>query len=187
MQPGSNILFRAATADDVETLRAVEYAAAQRFVTVGLTGIAAARPLDAALLRERIAASQVIVALDAARCVGFVMFAPLGNRFHIEELDVLQQWAGRRIGASLLEQAAARARQCGASALVLSTFRDVGWNAPYYRRLGFRNIEVADLDPALRAIREAHLARGFDESKRVFMVRPLDADQANSPLNGGGR
>jgi hypothetical protein len=49
----------------------------------------------------------------------------------------------------------------------------VPWNAPYYRRLGFRDIEEADLDAVLIARRDAHIARGLDESKRVFMRRDL--------------
>jgi hypothetical protein len=56
---------------------------------------------------------------------------------------------------------------------VLSTFRDVPWNAPYYRRLGFADIDIAELDAALIERRNAHIARGLDESKRVFMRRDL--------------
>jgi predicted N-acetyltransferase YhbS len=82
---------------------------------------------------------------------------------------VLPAFAGRRIGAALLEAAAERARATGLAGLSLSTFREVPWNAPYYRRLGFS--EVADLTPGMAAIREEHLARGLDEDARVFMTR----------------
>jgi predicted N-acetyltransferase YhbS len=106
------------------------------------------------------------------------MFAPLSTRFYIEELDVLTAWAGRRIGAELIEQVDWLARKAGAQQLVLSTFRDVPWNAPYYRRLGFSVIETAQLDAKLRAIRAAHVDRGLDESKRVFMRREVAAARA---------
>jgi hypothetical protein len=68
----------------------------------------------------------------------------------------------RRLGAALIA-----ALEPAWSALLLSTFRDVPWNAPYYARLGFRVVEP--LTPALEVIRAEHLARGLDESRRVFM------------------
>jgi predicted N-acetyltransferase YhbS len=165
--------------DEIDAVRAIEYEAAQRFATIGMTGIADAQPMNADFVRRKIEASEIIVAMnDAARCVAFVMFAPLATRFYIEELDVLTAWAGRRIGASLLGQVDGLARKAGAQQLVLSTFRDVPWNAPYYRRLGFRVIESERLDAKLRAIRATHVARGLDESKRVFMCREVTAARA---------
>lgn len=43
----------------------------------------------------------------------------------------------------------------------------------YYRRLGFADVADDALTPAMRAIREEHLARGLDETARVFMVRDV--------------
>jgi GNAT superfamily N-acetyltransferase len=125
--------------------------------------------------RRKIAAREIIVAIDApAICAGFVMFEPQPARIYVQELDVLTSHAGRRIGAALIEQVARIARERQLTQLVLSTYRDVPWNAPYYRRLGFRDIETADLDAALIARRDAHIARGLDESQRVFMRRELE-------------
>lgn len=73
-------------------------------------------------------------------------------------------------GAALLDAVSERARILDLSGLVLSTFREVPWNAPYYRRLGFVALEA--LTPGLLAIRAEHLARGLDESQRLFMARP---------------
>jgi predicted N-acetyltransferase YhbS len=101
------------------------------------------------------------------------MFEPQPARIYVQELDVLTSHAGRRIGAALIEQVAQLARARRLPQLVLSTFRDVPWNAPYYRRLGFRDIAQAELDAALIARRDAHIARGLDESKRVFMRRDV--------------
>jgi predicted N-acetyltransferase YhbS len=176
MQAPFAFAYRFAVPDEAETVRAIEYEAAQRFVTVGLTGIADARPMDVDFVRRKIEVSEIIVAVNGnGGCVGFVTFAPLAKRFYIEELDVLTAWAGRRIGARLIDEVAALAHQAGAQQLVLSTFRDVPWNAPYYRRLGFSVIESMRLDPKLRAIRAAHVARGLDETKRVFMCRDVTA------------
>lgn len=177
MQPSSNIAditFRVALPGDVESIRAIEFAAAQRFISVGMTGIAVARPMDTRVVLDKVDAAEVIVALNGdATCVGFVMFAAFGARFYVEELDVLPEHAGRRIGAALLGEVDAMAREAGATQLVLSTFRAVPWNAPYYRRIGFRDIGDTELDPLLLSLRANHIARGIDETKRVFMQRKV--------------
>jgi len=175
MQPEPAVTFRFATPHDAGTIRAIEFEAGLRFIGVGMTGIADAEPMALETVDRKIAAREIIVAVDAtATCVGFVMFEPQPARIYVQELDVLTSHAGRRIGAALIEQVAQLARERQLTQLVLSTYRDVPWNAPYYRRLGFRNIDTAGLDAALSARRDAHIARGLDESQRLFMRRELD-------------
>ena len=174
MQHASPITFRLAAPHDAEAIRAIEFEAGQRFAGVGMTGIADAPPMELALVNRKIDAREIVVALNADECcVAFVMFEPQRARFYVEELDVLTSHAGQRMGAALLEQVAQLARARQVMQLVLSTFREVPWNAPYYRRLGFRDMEEAELDAALIARRDAHIAQGLDESKRVFMQRDL--------------
>lgn len=169
------ILYRPAMPDDVASIRYVESEAAQRFVSVGLTGIAAARPMDAPFVLKKVRAAEVIVAECDGACVGFVMFALLRARIYVEALDVLPEHAGRRIGAALLDRVDARARERGVAQIELSTFRDVPWNAPYYARLGFSVLEDRELDAPLKRIRALRIARGVDETRRVFMRRAVKA------------
>jgi GNAT superfamily N-acetyltransferase len=111
--------------------------------------------------------SALVAVDDADRAVAFVIWRPLGEDFYVEQIDVDPAHAGKRLGAHLLARLAARGR-----ALTLSTFRDIPWNAPWYRRLGFVDIADDTLPPLLRHIRTEHMARGLDESLRVFMRRP---------------
>jgi GNAT superfamily N-acetyltransferase len=174
MPTDSAITFRFALPHEAETIRAIEFEAGLRFVSVGMTGIADAPPMAREVIARKIEAREIIVALDEeARCAGFVMFEPQPERIYVQELDVLTSHAGRRIGAALIEEVARIARTRQLTQLVLSTYRDVPWNAPYYRRLGFRDLDTWELDAALLARRDAHIARGLDESKRVFMLRDL--------------
>jgi predicted N-acetyltransferase YhbS len=174
MQHAPNLTFRVAALHDADAIRSIEFEAGQRFVSVGMTGIADAPPMELELVNRKVEAREIVVAVDAdGTCVGFVMFEPQPARFYVQELDVLTSHAGQRIGAALIEQVAQLARAQQVMQLVLSTFREVPWNAPYYRRLDFRDMEEADLDAALIARRHAHIARGLDESKRVFMRRDL--------------
>ena len=152
-------------------MAAVEVAAAQRFREIGMTHIAEAEPTDTAAVLVRIDGGRAYVAVDAhGACVGFAFYRLLdAQRLYLEELDVAPSHAGQRIGARLIEQVMARAAQEGIAEVVLSTFRDAPWNAPYYARLGFSIVDAAALDDTLRAIRAHHVSLGLDETQRVFM------------------
>lgn len=62
-----------------------------------------------------------------------------------------------------------RAREDGLTALTLTTFTDVPWNAPYYARLGFRALSESELTPGLRRIRAEEAAHGLARWPRVCM------------------
>ncbi|MDN7876218.1 GNAT family N-acetyltransferase [Burkholderia aenigmatica] len=165
------ILIRPATREDAAAMAAVEVAAAQRFREIGMTHIAEAEPTDTAAVLVRIDGGRAYVAVDAQGvCVGFAFYRLLdAQRLYLEELDVAPSHAGQRIGARLIEQVMARAAHEGLSEVVLSTFRDAPWNAPYYARLGFEALDDARLDDMLRTIRAYHVSLGLDETQRVFM------------------
>jgi predicted N-acetyltransferase YhbS len=162
--------LRLADPAEVPLIREIERASAQRFIGL-MDALAADEPSPVEILAARIASDGLLVALDAETPIAFVMFRPVEDGLYIEQLDVLPAFAGRRIGAALLDAVAERARASGLKRLTLSTFRDVPWNAPYYRRLGFIDIADDALTPGLVAIRREHLTRGLDESQRTFMGR----------------
>ncbi|VWC01048.1 GNAT family acetyltransferase [Burkholderia aenigmatica] len=167
----ASILIRPATREDAAAMAAVEVAAAQRFREIGMTHIAEAEPTDTAAVLVRIDGGRAYVAVDAhGACVGFAFYRLLdAQRLYLEELDVAPSHAGQRIGARLIEQVMARAAQDGIAEVVLSTFREAPWNAPYYARLGFEVLDDAMLDDMLRTIRAYHVSLGLDETQRVFM------------------
>jgi predicted N-acetyltransferase YhbS len=164
--------LRLAIPAEIPLIREIERASAQRFIGL-MDALAADEPSPVEALAARIASDGLLVAVDADTPIAFVMFRPVEDGLYIEQLDVLPAFAGRRIGAALLDAVAERARSSGLARLTLSTFRDVPWNAPYYRRLGFADIADAALTPGSLEIRREHLARGLDESQRTFMGRSV--------------
>ena len=165
------VAIRPALPREIEAVRDIERASAQRFLGL-MDALAADEPSAAPVLAARIGTGGLLVARADEVLAGFVMFRPVEDGLYIEQVDVLPAFERRRIGAALIDAVAARARVLGLPRLSLSTFRDVPWNAPYYRRLGFEDIDEAALTPGLLAIRREHLARGLDEEARVFMERP---------------
>ena len=67
------------------------------------------------------------------------------------------------------------AAEHGYAAVTLSTFREVPWNGPFYRRHGFADLPRAAWTPEMRAIHEQEGCRGLRTDVRVFMRRDLGA------------
>jgi len=104
--------------------------------------------------------------------VGFVCVELVDGQAHIDQLSVLPEHGRRGIGRALVETAVGWAAASGYDELTLTTYRDVPFNAPFYRTLGFR--EVADLGPELAAIRAHERELGDDGfGPRVAMRRLL--------------
>jgi GNAT superfamily N-acetyltransferase len=162
--------IRPAWRSELPAIREIEREAAQRFLDTQEAWIAEDPPAPETLLAARLEAGGLWVAtLDGQRPIAAIRFRALDEALYIEQLDVLPAFAGRRLGAALLDRAEALAHEAGLSAVILSTFRDIPWNAPWYERIGFKVIDV--LSAELEAIQSDHEARGLDESKRVFMRR----------------
>lgn len=126
------------------------------------------------MLADAARAGLLPVIADAAdRPAGFALLCPLDGDLHVREIDVHPGHAGRRLGARLLDGAAAIARARGLPALSLTTFRSVPWNAPYYARLGFRAMAAGEYGPELRAELARQQAAGLAMADRLAMRREI--------------
>jgi GNAT superfamily N-acetyltransferase len=166
------VIVRYGKVADIPSLRDVERLASQRFASIEMLDIAAHDPSSAAFLEDRILAQRLLIAEDRTP-VGFIHFDIIDGGAYIEEVNVDPDHAGQRLGARLIDSIAIFAGQDAGGALLLSTFRDVPWNAPYYRKLGFVDISDCALTPALISIRSDNVERGLNETQRVFMRRTL--------------
>ena len=61
----------------------------------------------------------------------------------------------------------------GYDGVTLTTFRDVPWNAPYYRTCGFEDMADGEVGPELRALVVEEAGYGLDPAKRVCMRRRI--------------
>ena len=163
--------LRAARPEEIPLLGAIEQAAAQRFVGTAFAWVAEETHSDLVALHRSRATDGLLVAELDSLVVAFIQFMPLDGAMYIAELDVLPNHAGHGIGAQLIGAVDLRAIHLGLTALTLTTFRDIPWNAPYYRRLGFRDLDT--LSPGLVTIRDKHRAKGLGDADRVFLYRPL--------------
>ncbi len=136
--------------------------------------IAAADPGSVAELEPYLAAGAAWVAVDDADApIAYILTAAVDEGIHIDQVSVAPTHARRGIGAALIDHVAGLARASRRTALTLTTFRDIPWNAPYYARLGFRELAEQEWGPDLRA-RVAHEHAVIPgDAPRVAMSRHL--------------
>lgn len=177
-------MIRSATASDLPILQEIEIAAGAPFRDVGMGPIADDPPPTIEELDEFLASGRVfIVADDANHPVAYALVALVDGYAHIEQISVHPDHAHQRLGARLLDHISAWASSHQLPALTLTTFLEVPWNAPYYRRLGFRPIADAEMTPGLAAIRNAEVR--LETWPRVTMTRPVSViSQATAGLRG---
>lgn len=109
-----------------------------------------------------------IVIESGERIAGFAIGDMQGEDAYLRELDVAREYQRRGYGARLVRAFVDTARRKGARDVYLATFRTPPWNAPFYRKLGFRDVDRADYHPWMTAM-EAEQAAFLDLSTRVFM------------------
>ncbi len=175
-RPGSpSCEIRLATIDDIAQLSEVESAAAQLFKAVGKSEIAAGETFDRVDLEAGVAAKQLWVAqASSGEIAGFALVICLDAGPHLEEVSVHPLHGRQGIGAHLVEFVASDLEQRGHPRLSLSTFLHVPWNAPFYRKIGFRELPEAEYSPEIVALRHREAAEGFALEERIIMFRSLE-------------
>jgi len=166
--------IRPARRDELAALIDIERDAGRAFAAIGMPEIAGDDPGSVEALEAYRAAGRAWVAADArGRPAAYLLAAVVDGALHVEQVSVAPAHARRGIGAALVDHLAAVAAAEGRPALTLTAFRDVPWNAPYYRRLGFAVVEPGDQGPELRALvaREAGAIPG--DAPRVAMRRAV--------------
>jgi predicted N-acetyltransferase YhbS len=161
--------LRPATPRDIPRLQEIEKAARTRYRSAGRLSFAAEAPPIAA---SRLAEGEVIVAEEDGRLLGFVLMNPMDGMLYVANISVDPGCSGRGIGAALIAAAERHAIANGLAGIALTTFRTPRWNAPWFRRLGFRPMPAALIGPSLRAVLQRH-RRFLDIRTRVTLWRPI--------------
>ncbi|WP_040339900.1 GNAT family N-acetyltransferase [Candidatus Blastococcus massiliensis] len=162
--------IRPARDDDLPRLREIERAAGRSFAGLGMDLVAEDEPPPLGTLREYADDGRAWVRTDEQdRPVAYLLAEVVDGCAHLEQVSVHPDAAGHGHGRHLVEHLLGWARQRALPAVTLTTYTDVPWNGPYYRRLGFRPLDGAELTPGLRRIRAAEAVRGLDRWPRTAM------------------
>lgn len=80
---------------------------------------------------------QVWVAEHNNRFAGYIVFYPVADLMHLENVAVLNQYAGQGIGRQLIDYAESEARRLNLMAVELYTNLKMTENLAYYPKLGY--------------------------------------------------
>ncbi|RDI59482.1 GNAT family N-acetyltransferase [Microvirga subterranea] len=173
--------IRAARPDDLAALAGVERSAAVTyFAALGEPhGIPDAMPPEA--LESCHAAGLLWVAADRHDApAGFLAAQVVDGMLFVKEMSVARAHQRAGLGRRLMRTAEEHAQEAGFAAVALTTDRLIPFNGPFYARLGFAEVALAEASPGLRRIVAEEIAAGFDPARRIVMTKPLAALQAPS-------
>lgn len=167
--------LRLARADDAAAFPAIERSAARAFGQVeGLESLVDGWTMPVERHRLLIAKGHCLTASVDDAIAGFLVGERFGRALHIHEMSVAENFQQRGIGAGLVRACGIDAANAGCECLTLTTFAEVPWNAPFYRRLGFELITDLAAWPRLSASLREERASFGEVQKRIAMVRFLN-------------
>lgn len=165
---------RDARADDVPLLQAIERNAAQRYGELPETLFCVDLGVRDEVEHRQARESGFALLIEVSGIpIAFILVVPKDNRAHILEIAVAQAEHGRGYGRELIHVAEAWATAVGLNEMTLTTFLDVPWNAPFYRRLGYEVFEVGLDRPELCELIAEERKLGLHQVRRVAMHKAL--------------
>jgi predicted N-acetyltransferase YhbS len=157
----SGLRIRAARPEEAELIRRIEDSAAARF-TASVHAYVTDHPAPPAAVYAGLAAEGLVLMADQdGGAVGFAACELYPDALHLKELAVLHRKQGQGVGRALVAAVVKEARRRGRSAVTLTTFRDLEWNAPWYARQGFVELGAGTLGERLREELAEEDARGL--------------------------
>ncbi len=162
------VAIRHAIRDDYTQLPAIEADAASLFYDFGAV-LDGHESLPIGFYERLSPKAAVFVATEFEQLVGFAVGLVADGQAHLKEVSVKRQFARKGIGRLLVQRITEWARYGQYQWLTLTTFRDLPFNAPFYRRLGFQEFEPDGDWTELRAMREHEKNQGLEAMPRVAM------------------
>lgn len=166
------IRIRAAREDDIPELAKVEISAATAFADAKV-GYVSDRTVDPALLSKLARAGTLWVATEDDKPVGFAACYPLDGFLYLHEISVARECQGRGVGRRLMNVIEDHAFDKGYPYIGLTTFRDVRWNGPFYKSLGYNEI-APDLYSGLHNKYKDDIRHGHDAALRCVMIKIVE-------------
>jgi len=166
----ANYSIQPAAKEHLRAIPAIEVAAVSTFAEADIPLEIRYRVTAPDVLEDARAGGRLWVALDRHdRAIGFAMLEILDGLAHLDEIDVHPDHAMQGIGSRLLQKTIDWAVGEKYPAMTLVTFRHLPWNAPFYERFGFREIERAALSADLRELFQDEAATGLNMKNRIAM------------------
>lgn len=166
--------IRFAYPDELPQLQEIENAAVILFRETKYSDLIDSDPLSIEFLQVQQKDNKIWVAANSEDDpVGFAVVKIIDDSPHLHEIDIQPEHARQGLGTELIQTVVEWATQAGHEKMTLSTFRDIVWNAPFYRKLGFQELNDSDLSEGLIAIRKKEAESSLPIEDRICMSLKL--------------
>ena len=167
----TSFVIRLARATELEGLQDVERAASVLFPAGRLPDPDDVMPLEDLEAARR--GGLALVAERAGSIAGFAVARAYEDALYLAVMAVRPEVGRQGAGTALVSAVQQEAARRGCTRVTLTTFADLPFNAPFYRRLGFHTLAPDQLDERLAATLERERQLGFTE--RVAMSCSLSS------------
>jgi len=157
------IVIRLAREADLPVLSDIELSAAETFDRYGKPLADLERTPDQHWAAHLSAGLLWVAEAPAGGLVGFLAGNRRDGGLYVAEVDVRSDQQRQGVGRRLMQAAIDQARSEGLRSLTLTTFRGIPWNAPFYRSLGFRELDAAQMPSHLAEKVAAETAGGLED------------------------
>lgn len=148
------VAMRAAKSENIDQICHIDTNASSKFASIpALADLADGShgPLESTTVSEWLATGTIYVLENGIHMLGFTAVQPKDGILYVAELSVLESQQGRGLGSLLLDKVFDDARQMAQDAgretarVSLTTYPDVPWNGPWYRKRGFQEVNPETL------------------------------------------
>lgn len=154
-----NAKLRLGTPDDLPRLATIELDADRLFLPGRLPDDDTTYPVES--FHRSIVDDLLFVAEAGDQVIGFAVSEVVNEHLHLFNLAVHRDFGRRGVGRNLLEKVLETARRRRLHGVTLTTFEDVEWNAPFYKRMGFTILNSQERNPMLDRVLAAEAALGM--------------------------
>ncbi|PKP80599.1 MAG: N-acetyltransferase [Alphaproteobacteria bacterium HGW-Alphaproteobacteria-18] len=174
-RPPAGYVITGAAAEEIPALIAIDLAAGQLFAGTGLLSEAQlADHVPEAVFQDAISSGHLHTVRDRKGALaGFVLTSIRENNLYLDQISVDPAQGRKGLGAALIGRVMEEAKDRGLKRVVLSTFRDLPWNGPFYRKNGFRELPRKKMEKWMIEIESIQDDNGLNVRERCFMARRL--------------
>lgn len=178
------IRIRLASADEIHKVAPLEQAAGELFRPLGMNAVADDAPIAESELLLAVDERRLWFAVEYGVLKAYLLGDFLPQSLHIDQVTVHPDAARRGLGALMIESVSADPRSKERGLLTLTTFVDVPWNAPYYRRIGFRDVPENEWPEGVAEKYREEASPRFADWPRVVMLREIASEPKAFPPDG---
>jgi len=161
---------RKALAEDLPCIPQIEKEAAALFSAYGYEAAVLADLTTLNELQNALEKGLLWVAEDQSHVVGFAFAETILSGLILSEVDVLPSSGRKGIGKALVENVMDHAQLYGCKCLFLTTYKNIPWNMPFYKKLGFKVLPENEYPADINMIVNREHNYGLDKSVRVVMI-----------------